>query len=247
MAAHASCERSHVNGAGANIVTTSMSKLVLLLATAIICMGMVESRDCPADGLVYPLHSTCFHPAVYYGQEVYELGDQLLGNLAPEWDETNSTYYVRLAEDGAKYLFTHWTREYRFAVSQSERLVILNAETGRVLGWRQEGEEYFLVEQTSEPVIGGAADFMFSKVENVTLPCARIANARCEVYYILSFEDASVGLTAYVEDEVTYFKRSDASAAAPFVLFRSDIASTKPTAFSSPQPQAVVKDILPIV
>ncbi|MCO5593346.1 hypothetical protein L7F22_047357 [Adiantum nelumboides] len=233
-----SCKRSHVNGAG----------VLLLLATAILCMGMdVESRDCPAAGFVYPLYSTCFHPAVYYGQEVYELGDAgLLGNLAPEWDESNSTYYVRLAEDGAKYLFTHSTFEYRFAVSQSQRLVIRNAETGRFLGWRQEGDdEYFLVELELET---SAADyFMFSKEENVTLPCVRIANARCEAYYILSFEDESVGLTAYVEDEVTYFTRSNASAAAPFVLFRSDIASTKPTAFSSHRPQAITKDILPIV
>ncbi|MCO5595015.1 hypothetical protein L7F22_049052 [Adiantum nelumboides] len=209
----------------------------------VICiMGMVESRDCPAAELVYPLHSTCFRPAVYYSQEVYELGGGLLGNLAPEWDESNSTYYVRLAEDGAKYLFTHLSFEYRYVVSQSESLLIQNAETGRYLGWRQEGDdEYFLVELETSGVIGAAADFQFSKVENVTLPCVRMANAKCETYYILDVEDASVGLTAYVEDEVTYFKRSDASGAASFVLFRSDIANTKPSLPSErPRPQAII-------
>ncbi|KAI5055488.1 hypothetical protein GOP47_0029009 [Adiantum capillus-veneris] len=201
----------------AGVIATTMAAM---MTTMIITSSGVDSLECPTD-LVYPYWSTCFSPAKYYGREVYELGDTTDGNLAPEWDESNSTYYMRLAEEGAKYLFTHLTREYRFAVSQFDNLLIKNVDTGRYLGWRQEGEdEFFLVEGD------GFTFFSFSKVEGVSLLCPRMANARCEAYYIVDSGYPSMGLTPYVEDGVTYFKRSNISNATPFLLLRSDTTTT---------------------
>ncbi|MCO5595055.1 hypothetical protein L7F22_049092 [Adiantum nelumboides] len=212
-----------------NVAAGAIATMAVVLAL----MRMADSQDCPAN-LVYPLPSTCFHPAKYYGLEVYELSDVGgLGNLAPEWDESNSTYYVRLADDGGKYHFAHWTRQYRFTVSQSDNLLIKNAETYRFLGWRKEGNDYFLVEQQGEP---GAIEFQFSQVENVTLTCQKVTDARCEAYYILDFKDAFTGVTAYVEDEVTYFKRSNTYGATPFVLLRCDIINTSPSLQATEMP-----------
>ncbi|MCO5594664.1 hypothetical protein L7F22_048697 [Adiantum nelumboides] len=198
------------------------------MAVVLALIKMADSQDCPSN-LVYPLPSTCFHPAKYYGLEVYELSDVGgLGNLSPEWDESNSTYYVRLANNGGKYTLAHWTRQYRlFTVSQSDNLLIKNAETGRFLGWKKEDDDdYFLVEQQGEP---GAIEFQFSQAENVTLVCQKVTDARCEAYYILDFKDAFTGVTAYVEDNVTYFKRSNAYGATPFVLLRCNIINTSPS------------------
>ncbi|KAI5065112.1 hypothetical protein GOP47_0019807 [Adiantum capillus-veneris] len=213
----------------AGVITTMAVAMMIMTSTGVDC------HECPTN-LVYPYWSTCFSPAKYYGQEVYEFGGILVnnsitsGNLAPEWDASNSTYYVRLAEAGAKYLFTHLTLEYRFAVSQFANVLIRNVDNGRVLGWRQEGEdEYFLVE--GHWPISELTFFRFSKAEGVVLPCPLLLHARCEAYYIVDFKDPSVGFTAYIEDDITYFKRSNISNATPFLLLRSNTATT----FSSQQ------------
>ncbi|KAI5055471.1 hypothetical protein GOP47_0028992 [Adiantum capillus-veneris] len=77
----------------------------------------------------------------------------------------------------------------------------------------------------------GFTFFRFSRAEGVPLACPRSASARCEAYYIVDFRDPSVGFTAYIEDGVTYFKRSNISNATPFLLLRGDVITT----FSSTQ------------
>eukprot|EP00250_Pteridium_aquilinum_P012168 c20546_g1_i1 orf=152-946(+) len=191
---------------------------VILVSTA---LPIGEGATC-SDNLVYPFSARCDSPARYYGVEVYELGAYLVeGSLAPEWDETNSTYYVRLADSGAKYKFMHRTREYRFAVSQSDDVIIVNTETGRALGWRKEGEdEYFLIE-TEEDV----AILQFAAYDGAVACPLIYPPLSCGVYNLVNYGTSVLGLSPYLEDEVTYFKLSSSSEALTGFILRTSSSS----------------------
>ncbi|KAI5065524.1 hypothetical protein GOP47_0020219 [Adiantum capillus-veneris] len=133
------------------------------------------------------------------------LGGSSGGYLAPEWDESNSTYYVRLSEEGATYILTNPSDDIRLFVAQAQNFFFINADSGRVLAWRQEGDEYFLVEVDTDDEY---STFQFLESTAYSLPCPAVLTARCVAYYAASYSDSSQGLSYYEEDGATYFKKS---------------------------------------
>ncbi|KAH7314519.1 hypothetical protein KP509_21G006000 [Ceratopteris richardii] len=152
----------------------------------------------------------CTQPALY-SSEVYKLesvNSGMPGFLSPEWDEDMSTYYVRLSEQGAFYRFRYRTRESRPFISEGEDLMMENADSGRVLSWRQEGkDEFFLVEEEESEA---AAMFQLSAQRDVSLACPRIDGARCRAYNILasSRSSSAAGMAAHREGGTIYIRRS---------------------------------------
>ncbi|KAI5074557.1 hypothetical protein GOP47_0010518 [Adiantum capillus-veneris] len=209
---------------GRGMVMAAVVVLALLLVASTSTWTGVEAQylDCPdIDTKVYPYWSMNWNPAQY--GESYQLRvTPSLGyeasQLAPEWDETNSTWYVRLAEAGATYVLAVPFGLERPYVSQKEDLHIVNMNTGRVLSWRQEGDdEYFLVEADA-----GAAPLQLQWNNTVGQACPFLLNVCCAAYSVLS--NSSMGLSPYVEDEAVYLKLSTDNLL-PFDILRT--ASTK--------------------
>jgi hypothetical protein len=148
------------------------------------------------------------------------------GFLAPEWDETNSTYYVRLVDstsDAATYNFTYLSRELRPYIAVGDvNIYAVNAESGRNLGWREEGDQKFLVESDDSSV----ALFSFAYDGSVALACPRIYGTRCAAYNLVSSSDFSLGVAPYEDDGAVYFQLSSSSDFAPFLLLRPPLASS---------------------
>jgi hypothetical protein len=216
----------------------------MMLATVLTMMALTSADAALATSIdacltteeaVFPYWSLCDSPAIYaYSGGAYKLQSQGNGStngyyLAPEWDETNSTYYVRLVEDAtdaARYEFTHITEEFRLYLGVNDtKIIIINADSGRSLEWRDEGNgQYFLVEANFEP--SSAAEFRFRSDDSITLPCPRIANARCGAYNIVfSSSSSSDGLGPYEENGVVYFTLASSDNLTPFTLINSTTTS----------------------
>ena len=219
---------------------------MLLFSFVAICLacshspefGLAADEDiCPtAQEAVFPYWSLCSDPAKYsYSGGIYKLQSQGSGDgngylLAPEWDATDSTYYVRLVEDSAaaaNYVFTHTTREIRPYVAVSDtNIIIVNADTQRYLKWRDEGGERFLVEAAMNEDSTSLALFEFAPNNTVTLACPRVLNARCQAYDLVSMaSDPTTGLSPYKEDGVVYFTLS-AENLLPFTLINATKTAT---------------------
>jgi hypothetical protein len=124
------------------------------------------------------------------------------------WDEASSTYYVQLVEAteaaAARYEFTHSSREIRPYVSVHDNgIIIVNADTGRRLNWRQrrdddddDGSAPVLVEEdpASESSSSTLAVFKFAPDDSVPLACPRIAAARCQAYNLVASPGAASGI-----------------------------------------------------
>jgi hypothetical protein len=186
-----------------------------------------DINACPSVAeAVFPYWSICFNPATYhtpYFIESQGAGTQLM-YLAPEWDESNSTYYVRLvngSEGAASYSFSYFTRELRPFIGAGDlRIVVTNTESGRYLSWREEGGQYFLIESEYSDAI-----FSFAYDGSVNLACPLILHARCAAYNLISSSDFSLGLAPYEEDSAVYFQLASSNIA-PFVLRIETFASS---------------------
>ncbi|KAI5064808.1 hypothetical protein GOP47_0019503 [Adiantum capillus-veneris] len=194
--------------------SSAIHVLLMVMVMILVCDGSsttanAENSLCPLEDLgflpVYPYWSLCINPAVYEteGYMLQGLGGSGGGYLAPEWDESNSTYYVRLSEEGATYVLTNPSDDIRNFVAQAQDVYFTNSNSGRVLSWRQEGDEYFLVEVDVDDQYS-AFQFLAS---TYSLPCPAILTARCVAYYVASYSDSSLGLSYYEEDGATYFKK----------------------------------------
>lgn len=160
---------------------------------------------CPSPDPVYPYWSLCNAPAKY--REPYNLASSTLERLIAEWDESNSTYYIRLTEtfgEGGDE-FTLLPLDFSAStVYHNATVSIASSVSGSsYLSWRREGDaEWFLQLSDSE---SDAANFQLVYAPDVLLPCPLVYGARCEAYYLLSAPGSyTSGLTAYVEDEATY-------------------------------------------
>ncbi|KAH7331353.1 hypothetical protein KP509_20G028800 [Ceratopteris richardii] len=211
-----------------------MASILLLSLLKLLLVAGVSAQEC-ADvsvPMVFPYWSTCFQPAMYFTEETYELKSadtQRPGKLAAICDgATSSDCTVRLSEEEAiasRYNFTYLSRELRESVAQVDDVILVNAESGRTLAWRQnsDGEE-FLMEVAD---ISDATRFQFFQRDDVALACPRIAFARCKAYNLLSFS-SSAGVTDASIDGATYLKQSTENLL-PFVLIRV----TEPSSNSS--------------
>ncbi|KAH7331354.1 hypothetical protein KP509_20G028900 [Ceratopteris richardii] len=215
-----------------------MAFILLLSLLNLLLVAGASAQECAdvSEPMVFPYWSTCSQPAMYFTEETYELesaDSQRPGKLAAICDDaaTSSDCNVGLlleeeAVAASRYNFTYISRELRDSVAQADDVILVNAESGRTLAWRQnsDGEE-FLVEVAD---ISNATRFQFSQRENIVLDCPRIADARCEAYSILSFS-SSAGLTDTSIDGATYLKQSTENLL-PFLLIRV----TEPSSNSSP-------------
>jgi hypothetical protein len=191
----------------------------------ILCPSITEA--------VFPFRSLCIDPATYWTPYLLQSEGQGAGSgyyLAPEWDETNATYYVRLvnsSEAAATYRFAYMTRELRpFIAVGDSGIYAENTESGLSLAWRDEGGELFL----TETAIGPGAKPGFTRVrfsfsfEGSLQPfCRNGPLERCAAYSVVDDFNSSLGLSPYEEDGAVYFTL--ASDPLPFVLLTTQSPS----------------------
>jgi hypothetical protein len=233
-------ELSNLAGGGSRVMAKKLQgsmSVILFLSLVAASMHVEEcvggTDICPTvEEAVFPYISYCNAPATYaylggaaYVFQSWGSGTGSKYYLAPEWDETNSTYYVRLVSEqssAARYELTYTTEELRPYVAVNDTgIVIVNADSGRSLAWRDEGSDQFLIESSSS-----AALFKFSLDTSSKVPCITAIIARCGAYNIVSSATPSFGLSPYEEDGVVYFTLSSDDLV-PFIL-RTSISTQMP-------------------
>ncbi|KAH7427243.1 hypothetical protein KP509_10G035400 [Ceratopteris richardii] len=135
-----------------------MASMLLLSLLKLLLVAGVCAQQCPDESvpMVFPYWSVCYQPATYFSEdkytyELHSVDSQRPGKLAAICEGSSPSYCnVTLSEENgaaSQYMFTYISKEIRESVAQSDDVVMVNTESGRSLGWRQDADgEALLVE-----------------------------------------------------------------------------------------------------
>ncbi|KAH7437644.1 hypothetical protein KP509_05G082700 [Ceratopteris richardii] len=191
--------------------------LIAYLASAASCV-LCSSRQnslCPLEeSAVYPYAATCAAPAMYSsflgGQSYYIVpygGNG--GGLAPEWDESASTFRVIFSEDNpAAYELGYADiKLLPFVMLADDQITFANSATKRVIALQGDLGFGFTLVETDDSA--KAAKFQFVLDTSVGLPCPRIYGAQCKAYTIASSDYRGLSVSKVeVDGEPTTFTLS---------------------------------------